>query len=327
MAGEFVCTPARLTQTKTGFAKTLLDDVSIDLDLSAMVPDQTALRASVVDPHARLAYWHAGCSGEYLVTHLDTGNTDKFAIDPVAVGLPAGASLCLAEMVYDTDHARVLVLGGRVMPTMRSRVEVALELTAHGAWRKVYDFRADIGDDVGFLHPYQTIASFDADTDEVTVPLYRESTKEIKRLVWNADTFAIRYVPGGGGVQHQFFDAASGRTLYFSCDLPGFIASADEAAGPPLVTIDADSLAGAGIKDICYKGFLGAGFDPVSRREYMLVRADSDAPLTRLRVGTADIASDAWLGFVTTDLTYAQYFIGAPGTAGFVTVDFYPGKE
>jgi hypothetical protein len=270
------------------------------------------LSGSTVDPVRRLAFWHTGCNGEYFVTELASGVTRRFPI-------PQG--LCLAELAYDPTRAEVIALGGHLTPTGHSAAESALVLGANGEVSQRFDLRGKVTGDWRFLHPYQSIVSFDSLRGEMVAPLYSPTQPaRTQRLALNVRTGAVRFFPGGGGVQHQFYEPTRDRHLYFSCDLPGITDLVRT-----VVPFPPAALKRVGIEEICYRGFVGAGYDPRGGKQYMLLRQDRIDPRASFQVGVANVITGKWEGALPTDVTYEALGVGGlDKETFFMSVDYVP---
>jgi hypothetical protein len=334
--GVLVCSPFRMTIAPGGKTTTTkLPEVEQPITHVRELPGLIAipgLMGSTVDPTHRQIYWHADCDAGYHVTDIDSGVTRSFALELAGLGIAAGGGFCLGEWDYDEARQRAVVLAGHQdrgggVNNEKSNVEYVLAVDASGSAQILQDLRGKLDPQFRFLHEFQTIASRDADRDEMIAPLQLPPTAE-NQLVVNLTSGAVSVVGGGSARVHRFFDVAERQQTAFDCNVPGLTHLQEGVDANPLLAIPQSQLTSFGI-NLCIPGFTGGGYDPVGTKELLLMRTQQISPTGLFLLGVADLATDRWLGFVDTDATYDA--LGMSSVAAtqrlFLLTAFVPATE
>jgi hypothetical protein len=325
VGAELVCSPFRMrivpgVEPRTETAR-LPEVRQANLGGLMVVSPGAILQGSTVDRKRGRVFWHAGCNSGYHVTEMATGATQTFALDLAKLGLADPATpargFCLAEWAYDERRGEAIALGGLVSEG-RSTIGWALAVDANGGARVLHDLRGQLGNAV-FLHPFQTLSPRDPARDEILAPFANpDGTEGV--VVVNLTTGALTRRGTVGCWLHAFFDEQSKKPTFFDCFGPGWTSTTN---APPerRITIPGPDLSSRSIE-----AHVGGGYDP-NGQAFMLMRpfgADQN-PNARFSLGVANLVTNRWRGFLSTDLRVAD----APGNGPrkkFVMSEFVPSQ-
>jgi hypothetical protein len=294
------------------------------------------MHGAAIDREHGLVFWQAACARRFFTTDIHSGETKAFPIDFAALGIPgAEAGVCLNEWVFDDATGTAIALGGTAIPTGHGKVQFAFALTADGHVSVLYDLRPALDRERAFVHPDQSIVSFDPARREIltgsTFPIERPQGEQL-RLRLGLDNGSIAFINGGPGVQAQFFDPVRGKHISWNCFLPGLT---DEASFEIKISNDVlREINLSGPTDLCYQGFLGGVYDPQEERFLVLARPGTITRTSeRLSIGVIDLKSAQWSHWIATNARYDTFRATTdsgfsrgvvPGTSFFFSVVYTP---
>jgi len=133
-------------------------------------------------------------------------------------------------------------------------------------------------------------------------------------VFYNSPLRTLRFQLTGGGIENAFYDPTIGQIVLWNCAEAAFFTM----DGTPVFAFDRGALSRAGLSEMCFGGFVGAGFDPTHRTHYMLVHQGRvRSPDVKLSVSVVDFKTRTWRGLVPTDATAGQFGFGKPGNDNF----------
>jgi hypothetical protein len=334
-----ICTPVTLS-VPAGDGKvatvTKLPEVTQPIDPAIVSERVLFMHGATIDRARGIAFWQAACAKQFFTTDIQSGETNAFPLDFAALGIPATeGGLCLNEWIFDDTTGTAIALGGVPIPSGHGQVQFAFALKADGSVTVLYDLRTALDRERAFVHPEQSVISFDPIRREIltgaTFPV-GENQGESLRLRLGLDDGSVALIKSGPGVQAQLFDPVRLKHLSWNCFLPGLT---DEASFE--IKIGADVLSEIGLNsptDLCYQGFLGGVYDPEGERFLVLARP---GPITRtserLSIGVIDLKSEQWSHWIATNARYRTFRVTAdsgqnqgvvPGRSFFFSVVHAP---